>query len=65
MAKKRKTRSGMTKRKTIKRGKPARRRAKRSGIADRISAAFGAVTGAARDTGRLRRNMRRQGMDES
>jgi hypothetical protein len=60
-----KTKSRKSKRTAAKRGKlAAKRRAKRSGIARRISSAFETVTGAAQDTERLRRRMRHQGMDE-
>jgi hypothetical protein len=65
MAKKRKTKSRKSRRTSAKRRKPAaKRRAKRSGVAKRISDVFDTLAGAARDTDRLRRRMRRQGMDE-
>jgi hypothetical protein len=72
MAKKRKTKSkksrrtsAKSRRTSAKRRKPAaKRRAKRSGIAQRIASVFDTLAGAAQDTDRLRRRMRRQGMDE-
>jgi hypothetical protein len=65
MAKKRKTKSKKSRRTSAKRRKPAtKRRTKRSGIAQRISDVFDTLAGAAQDTDRLRRKMRRQGMDE-